>query len=891
VTAGELLPLSVVGAGDDDGDGDGDRVVRDRLELVAALIGAPSFDPLYRTGLIRFPRDHPVYRWGCAVEGCQRARIGSGDVCDEHRGQWRTAQADGIGKAAFMSDATGLNPTMWPGQTACRVCPQRPAAHLPSGLCKRHRLRWERHAGAAGQSAGFERWLTEQQQFAGYGACRVAVCPDLADTPLGLCDRHEERYRSQGRPGGALLPASWWHRFESRDLAVRVGYGDREQFEAWCAQAAAACRPGQVNLHGLAPLLRAEIQWSLFILAAQTRPREREPRLIQQVAEHCRARGAVSLVDLDLDDIPSCYVALVREMLLHLRLIYITPADSREAGFIETEHFGMRFPRRASRVELTEVTQRWLRDLLWDQLAESMRSVDCPRTAGWLDDLRRACLELSAFLELNAPGGGHDAGALRAEHAQQFVADQRNRELNGRPALRIQDRSGGPSVVTATLRCRILNGVRKLLRDAMDGGLTDLIGLDRRFITAIPAARGRRAKARRPFPDDVARALAEEDNLGELAAAYDPEDQGMRDIWETLVSTGRRVNEVLKLRLECVGRYGGLPLLWHDQAKVGNLDVAIRIPERLFTILTERQGKTVDRYTARHGSVPAGTQRAELALFPSRMRNRDGTASLGYDWFASRFRSWVDTLDLGHLVPHQARHTLATNLLRSGATLAHVRRYLGHVSDRMAEHYIHLSSTDLEDVLNRVWVAGPGAASPGELLSPGTPMTAGHAQALAIDLSRRSTPAEGGFCTFQPVVDGGACPWKLNCHGCGEFVMSGADLLYWRRKREQWSSIAERSPDDATADYLHQVFAPTAAAIDGLEGALAALGLLEQALAVDLRRPQDYYQRIWNLGFAAADLTAATTDTDAPGDAPAAGPVTGVGAGQVDTACGREEAP
>ena len=130
---------------------------------------------------------------------------------------------------------------------------------------------------------------------------------------------------------------------------------------------------------------------------------------------------------------------------------------SREAGFIETEHFGMRFPRRASRVELTEVTQRWLRDLLWDQLAESMRSVDCPRTAGWLDDLRRACLELSAFLELNAPGGGHDAGALRAEHARQFVADQRNRELNGRPALRIHDRSGGPSVVTATLRCRLLN--------------------------------------------------------------------------------------------------------------------------------------------------------------------------------------------------------------------------------------------------------------------------------------------------------------------------------------------------------------------------------------------------------------------------------------------------
>jgi hypothetical protein len=46
------------------------------------------------------------------------------------------------------------------------------------------------------------------------------------------------------------------------------------------------------------------------------------------------------------------------------------------------------------------------------------------------------------------------------------------------------------------------------------------------------------------------------------------------------------------------------------------------------------------------------------------------------------------------------------------------------------------------------------------------------------------------------------------CENCGKFVMSGADLLYWRRKQEQWRAIAERAPDDATADYLHQVFEP-----------------------------------------------------------------------------------
>ena len=173
----------------------------------------------------------------------------------------------------------------------------------------------------------------------------------------------------------------------------------------------------------------------------------------------------------------------------------------------------------------------------------------------------------------------------------------------------------------------------------------------------------------------------------------------------------------------------------------------------------------------------------------------------------------------------------------------------------MAEHYVQLSHSDLEDVLQHVWVAGPGAASPGTLLSgPAAPLTREQAEALAIDLSRRSTPADGGFCTFQPVVDGGACPWNLDCHNCAEFVLSGADLLYWRRKREQWYSIAERAPDNAAAAYLHDAFAPTAAAIDGLEAALAGLGLLDDALAMDLRRPQDYFQRVWNIGFRATQL-------------------------------------
>ncbi|CAM5690640.1 MULTISPECIES: site-specific integrase [Streptomyces] len=85
-----------------------------------------------------------------------------------------------------------------------------------------------------------------------------------------------------------------------------------------------------------------------------------------------------------------------------------------------------------------------------------------------------------------------------------------------------------------------------------------------------------------------------------------------------------------------------------------------------------------------------------------------------YGWFHKLFRDWVDTLDIAHCVPHQSRHTLATNLLRNGADLIHVKRYLGQVSERMAEHYVHLANTDphLEQAPQTIWSPAPDRTRP-----------------------------------------------------------------------------------------------------------------------------------------------------------------------------------
>ncbi len=62
------------------------------------------------------------------------------------------------------------------------------------------------------------------------------------------------------------------------------------------------------------------------------------------------------------------------------------------------------------------------------------------------------------------------------------------------------------------------------------------------------------------------------------------------------------------------------------------------------------------------------------------------------------------------------------------------------------------------------------------------------------------------------------------------------------------------------------MFEPTAKAIDGLEQALSAVGLLDDALALDMRRPQDYFNRIWATTFRATDLANHTGNLDEDDD-------------------------
>jgi integrase len=413
---------------------------------------------------------------------------------------------------------------------------------------------------------------------------------------------------------------------------------------------------------------------------------------VQYLTDHRRLHELASLADLDLDSVKSKPLVhqVGREMAAQLQLVYFSRQDTKDAGFLETEHFGVRLRGSRSHFDLTSISRRWLRDMTWKSMADRLLS-DPPRSRGGFDALRRAVSELSAYLEAQAPRGGHAPCLLTRDHMVDFVADQRRRAENGLPALSIYAQSSNrgnaakkPTIVTKNALSRTFNAARRLPRDALESGTAETIGLDRAFIVALPTFHAPGVR-RRLFPDDAARALAAEENLTDLGAR-NYEDRGLRDIWEALVVTGRRCGEVLDVRLECLGRLNRLPVFWHDQTKVGNYDQAIRIPERLYELLEQRQSKTIARFVQRYGRVPTPQERLQIALFPRRHTNRDLLKGASHGWFTKNFRAWVNTLDITHCVPHQARHTLATNLLRNGANLTHVKRCLGHVSVKMAEH-------------------------------------------------------------------------------------------------------------------------------------------------------------------------------------------------------------
>ncbi|WP_276761772.1 tyrosine-type recombinase/integrase [Mycolicibacter arupensis] len=638
-------------------------------------------------------------------------------------------------------------------------------------------------------------------------------------------------------------------------------------------------RTGTVSLAGLPSLAAAEIRYALYANATSPRPIRWSPKWLRSLIAGLEEKGVASIMEIDtarrapgqgkknrLKRWPK-YTGVCDMMIAVMQgvcsPVHVTRAESRELGYIDPLHWGFRLSDRRSPFDLRAVTQDWLRTLTWDLIATIFDSPDRPRTAGPVEQLRRCSVTLSAFLEWSISDGGADPAQLTEDIGRAFVADQTRRAQNGEPQLGLFRKDGQPSTATELSKSLTFNGLRRIMRFALESGVADTIGLPRDFMRVFPEGKTQYSKRPRPLSDDVFEHLISPANMKRLAAK-DPNSLGIEDIWFIQIRVGRRIGEVVNLRYDCVSEHLGRKYAWFDMTKVNQLDYGVLIPDDVFRVIRERQKKTAERYRLKHGVVPTGKTMQKIALFPSSTRNPHFLNAIAMATFHERFKRWLEEIELPGHVSHQARHTLATRLVEAGAPMVVVKQILGHVSERMSEHYTLISSSKIEPYLQQVWVKGPGSSTPGELVRTPDSSNQSAIHSKLIDIA--ALPTEGGLCTFKPVVGGAECPRGRRCTECEDFVLTGADYAYWKRQEERWATYAENAPDDSSRSYVYSLFQSSSLAIAGLERALATLGLMEQAKNVDLRNPyQDFFDPIWNHGWRASDLidlTERSTVTD-----------------------------
>jgi integrase len=817
------------------------------LDRFTHLIEAPSFPEALLAEPILFDARDPIYGYACGVTDCARSLSRASRFCIQHQKELTAARKAGISEPDWLASAIpgrphGRRTAIVAEVTSCRICPERDAFGS-EGFCKTHSNSLSRRRGAAlrqGRVLDEDQWLSELHPLPGYGPCAVTDCPGRCPGPemRQLCELHWRTARN-------YLAA-----------ARRSGIDDDDAtFAKWVAKAGRRFHQGELALVNLSPLAAAEFRYVLYAHTQGVRPANWFPAWLRSIAELIEDRGLNSITELDLesDFNESGHTRrIVQEMQRELVAIHTTRDETRALGYIDTWHWGFRFPNRRSPFDLTAIRQNWLRELAWDFFADSFDSPSRNRTQSSTEGTRRAIVSLSTYLHELAPRHGNQPELLTESHARGFVADLTRRAERGEPVLGVFLANGDAPDATEQTRSIYLGAIRRVMRWGLERGATDAQGLPREFVVHFPPGGGVPSRRPRPLPDDVYSALVDPANC-QLLNDQDRNDLGIADIWFIQVRCGRRIGEVIGLRHDCISEHEGRTWAWFDMTKVGLLDYGVPIPRNVYDVIVARQAKTAERFRLAFGHLPTAEERRTIALFPSPHANPTMTSSITQTTFSNAYRAWLVELAHEGFVPHQARHTLATRLLEAGASMSIIKQVLGHVSERMTEHYTQISGTMIEPFLQQVWVRGPGSELPGEVVLTPTDVERASANNQLIDLA--VLPTEHGLCTFKPVVGGDDCPFERNCNSCEHFVLTGADYAYWKRQEQRWSVMAENAPDDQARDYVYEVFAKSSQAIAGLEKALLALGLLDEAKDLDLRNPhQDFFSPLWSRGWTAGDL-------------------------------------
>ena len=240
------------------------------------------------------------------------------------------------------------------------------------------------------------------------------------------------------------------------------------------------------------------------------------------------------------------------------------------------------------------------------------------------------------------------------------------------------------------------------------------------------------------------------------ALAQDP-NQRRRLMVELLARTGMRVGELAGLEDDAMVRHGSVHRLRIPLGKLHN-----------------------DRY------VPLLPMLVDLILDYQAVRGRSRSGRLverddGQPFDRRTIHRYVATIakraGIGHVHPHQLRHTLATQSINRGMSLEAIAALLGHRSMDMTLTYARISDDTVADAYFKVTEAVEaqyyGRSGPALAIT-----STSRAKAPASDHRRLLA---NGHCTRPALLD---CAFESVCERCGFFETGPQFLTILKRQRK-----------------------------------------------------------------------------------------------------------
>ena len=221
-----------------------------------------------------------------------------------------------------------------------------------------------------------------------------------------------------------------------------------------------------------------------------------------------------------------------------------------------------------------------------------------------------------------------------------------------------------------------------------------------------------------------------------------------RLVVELLARTGLRASELCDLDADAVGRIGGA---WWLRVPVGKL--------------------RNDRYIPLHPALvellaawPAGHQ--HLIEVDGRALDRHRVARI--------VRRVAKAAGLGHVHPHQLRHTLATQAINRGMRLEAIAALLGHRSLRMTLTYARIANRTVADEYAAAQARVDALYDHGDEPADLTPLRQEHRRMLG-----------NGWCARPRGTD---CTFEAICEGCGYYQTSVEFAPTLRAQRDHAAS-------------------------------------------------------------------------------------------------------